>query len=100
MRISVSSWATTEEDVEMSLAAICRIAEEVPEMTPDWKRLRAEFPALANWTYLNTATYGQMPRAAAEAMARHIAGGTNLRAATSSPGSTIWTRSGPRARNW
>jgi glutamate/tyrosine decarboxylase-like PLP-dependent enzyme len=28
MRISVSSWATTEEDVEMSLSAICRIAEE------------------------------------------------------------------------
>jgi glutamate/tyrosine decarboxylase-like PLP-dependent enzyme len=28
MRISVSSWATTEEDVESSLAAICRIAEE------------------------------------------------------------------------
>ncbi len=28
MRISVSSWATTEEDVELSLAAICRIAEE------------------------------------------------------------------------
>jgi len=22
-------------------------------MTPDWKALRAEFPALANWTYLN-----------------------------------------------
>ena len=28
MRISVSSWATTEQDVEKSLAAICRIAEE------------------------------------------------------------------------
>jgi glutamate/tyrosine decarboxylase-like PLP-dependent enzyme len=28
MRISISSWATTEEDVEMSLAAIRRIAEE------------------------------------------------------------------------
>jgi glutamate/tyrosine decarboxylase-like PLP-dependent enzyme len=28
MRISVSSWATTDEDVEMSLAAISRIAEE------------------------------------------------------------------------
>jgi glutamate/tyrosine decarboxylase-like PLP-dependent enzyme len=28
MRISVSSWATTEEDVEMSLAAILQIAEE------------------------------------------------------------------------
>jgi len=43
------------------------------EMTPDWKALRAEFPALANWTYLNTATYGQMPRRAADAMTRHLA---------------------------
>jgi glutamate/tyrosine decarboxylase-like PLP-dependent enzyme len=29
MRISISSWATTGEDVELSLAAICRIAEEL-----------------------------------------------------------------------
>ena len=29
MRISVSSWATTETDVERSLAAITRIAHEV-----------------------------------------------------------------------
>jgi hypothetical protein len=29
MRISVSSWATTEEDVEQSLAAILRIARQV-----------------------------------------------------------------------
>jgi cysteine desulfurase/selenocysteine lyase len=43
------------------------------KMTPDWKALRAEFPALANWTYLNTATYGQMPRSAADAMNRHLA---------------------------
>jgi threonine aldolase len=28
MRISVSSWATAEEDVERSLAAIVRIADE------------------------------------------------------------------------
>ncbi len=42
-------------------------------MTTDWKALRAEFPALANWTYLNTATYGQMPRCAADAMSRHLA---------------------------
>jgi hypothetical protein len=28
MRISVSSWATTNEDVEMSLAAIVRAAAE------------------------------------------------------------------------
>ncbi len=42
-------------------------------MMPDWKALRAEFPALAKWTYLNTATYGQMPRSAADAMCRHLA---------------------------
>ena len=42
-------------------------------MTPGWKALRAEFPALAHWTYLNTATYGQMPRSAADAMSRHLA---------------------------
>src|SRR6185503_13571769 len=29
MRISVSSWATTEDDVERSLAAMVRVAEEV-----------------------------------------------------------------------
>ena len=40
---------------------------------PTGRRLRAEFPALANWTYLNTATYGQMPRSAADAMGRHLA---------------------------
>jgi hypothetical protein len=28
MRISVSSWATTEEDVEASLAAILRVARD------------------------------------------------------------------------
>ncbi|MBV8341251.1 MAG: hypothetical protein JO173_02610, partial [Gammaproteobacteria bacterium] len=30
MRISVSSWATTEADVELSLAAMLRAAREVP----------------------------------------------------------------------
>jgi hypothetical protein len=29
MRISVSSWATTEEDVEKSLTAMLRIADNV-----------------------------------------------------------------------
>jgi hypothetical protein len=29
MRVSVSSWATTEEDVDRSLAAMVRIAREV-----------------------------------------------------------------------
>jgi len=31
MRISVSSWATTEADVEKSLAAIVRIARQAVE---------------------------------------------------------------------
>ena len=41
--------------------------------TIDWKQIRGEFPALAHWIYLNTATFGQTPRCAAEAMARHVA---------------------------
>jgi len=40
---------------------------------PDWDAVRCEFPALAQWTYLNTATFGQLPRRATEAVARHFA---------------------------
>jgi cysteine desulfurase/selenocysteine lyase len=39
----------------------------------DWDAVRREFPALAHWTYLNTATFGQLPRRATEAVARHFA---------------------------
>lgn len=39
----------------------------------DWRRVRGEFPALAGRTFLNTATMGQLPRAAVEAVARHFA---------------------------
>lgn len=39
----------------------------------DWKAIRDEFPGLRRWTYLNTATYGQMPRCAAAAVAEHFA---------------------------
>lgn len=42
-------------------------------MTVDWNAVRGEFPALAHWTYLNTATFGQLPRRATEAVARHFA---------------------------
>jgi cysteine desulfurase/selenocysteine lyase len=37
----------------------------------DWQAVRAEFPALENWTYLNTATYGQIPRRSVEAACGH-----------------------------
>jgi selenocysteine lyase/cysteine desulfurase len=37
----------------------------------DWIEIRKEFPALERWTYLNTATYGQVPRRAVDAMTRH-----------------------------
>ena len=37
----------------------------------NWSNIREEFPALAHWTYLNTATYGQVPRRAVDAMTRH-----------------------------
>src|SRR5215472_8815067 len=42
-------------------------------MSVDWAAVRAEFPALENWTYLNTATFGQLPRRATEAVAAHFA---------------------------
>jgi selenocysteine lyase/cysteine desulfurase len=42
-------------------------------MTIDWTAIRAEFPALSQWTYLNSATFGQLPRRAAEAVAKHWA---------------------------
>jgi selenocysteine lyase/cysteine desulfurase len=42
-------------------------------MTVDWQEVRAEFPALAHWTYLNTATFGQLPLRTSEAVARHFA---------------------------
>jgi cysteine desulfurase / selenocysteine lyase len=38
---------------------------------PDWQKLRGEFPALENRAYLNTATFGQLPRRATEAVAKH-----------------------------
>jgi cysteine desulfurase / selenocysteine lyase len=39
----------------------------------NWEAIRAEFPALAHWTYLNTATYGQLPLRSQAAVARHFA---------------------------
>jgi len=41
--------------------------------SPDWAEIRAEFPALRRWTYLNTATFGQVPRCAVQAVALHFA---------------------------
>jgi cysteine desulfurase/selenocysteine lyase len=38
----------------------------------DWDGIRAQFPALEHWTYLNTATFGQLPRCAVEAVNRHF----------------------------
>jgi cysteine desulfurase/selenocysteine lyase len=38
----------------------------------NWKAIRDEFPALGNWTFLNTATFGQLPRRATQAVARHF----------------------------
>jgi cysteine desulfurase/selenocysteine lyase len=38
---------------------------------PDRQVIRSEFPALQNRAYLNTATFGQLPRRATEAVAKH-----------------------------
>ncbi len=42
-------------------------------MAVDWDSIRLEFPALDRWTFLNTATCGQLPLRAAEAMSKHLA---------------------------
>jgi cysteine desulfurase / selenocysteine lyase len=39
----------------------------------NWDAIRSEFPALENWTWLNTATYGQVPTRARAAVDRHFA---------------------------
>ncbi len=39
----------------------------------DWQKVREEFPALRAWTFLNSATYGQMPRRAVAAVDAHFA---------------------------
>lgn len=39
----------------------------------DWKAIRCEFPALDQWTYLNTATYGQLPKRTVAAVTEHFA---------------------------
>jgi cysteine desulfurase/selenocysteine lyase len=39
----------------------------------DWHAVRRDFPALNHWTFLNTATFGQLPRQATQAVACHFA---------------------------
>ena len=41
-------------------------------MTPDWQAVRADFPALEDRTFLDTATFGQLPRRTVEAVSRHF----------------------------
>ncbi len=42
-------------------------------MTIDWAGIRAGFPSLANRTFLNSATFGQLSIASENAIARHLA---------------------------
>ncbi len=41
-------------------------------MSPDWAAARARFPALRHWTYLNTASFGQLPDCSIDACAAHF----------------------------
>lgn len=40
-------------------------------MATDWERLRDQFPVLQDWVYLNSATFGPVPRCALEAAGQH-----------------------------
>ena len=41
-------------------------------MLTDWQTIRAQFPVLKEWAYLNTATFGPVPACAIEAAASHF----------------------------
>lgn len=41
-------------------------------MSTDWEQIRSQFPSLKSWTFLNTATFAQLPVQATEAVARHF----------------------------
>jgi len=43
------------------------------QIVVDWKAVREQFPALRNRTYLNTATYGQLPVRSSQAAIEHFA---------------------------
>jgi selenocysteine lyase/cysteine desulfurase len=47
-------------------------------MTPDWTAVRSLFPALAHWTYLNTATFGQLSTRSMAAVTAHFERRTEL----------------------
>jgi cysteine desulfurase / selenocysteine lyase len=38
----------------------------------DWSQVREQFPALKSWTYLDTASFGQIPICASKAMTGHL----------------------------
>ena len=67
-------------------------------MSIDWDSVREKFPALAHWTYLNTATYGQVPRRGISADATHWTNCEKSHAATLSIGTTMPTSSERRLR--
>lgn len=48
-------------------------SETIRRTEPDWTRIRSEFPALLDWNYLNTATYGHVPQRSTGAVADHFA---------------------------
>ena len=48
------------------------LAPAGPSKEIDWKAIRREFPALEGRVFLNTATYGQLPRRSVEAVAEHF----------------------------
>jgi selenocysteine lyase/cysteine desulfurase len=39
----------------------------------DWRAVRSEFPALEDWVFLNSATFGQLPRRTTQAVLDHFA---------------------------
>jgi cysteine desulfurase / selenocysteine lyase len=56
----------------MRLWRSCASASEPKLSSVDWSAVRAEFPALREWTYLNTATFGQLSKRSVGAVQKHF----------------------------
>ena len=51
---------------------LCFIPFPTVDMTPNWPAIRSRYPALAHWTYFNSATFGLLSQNTAAAVTAHF----------------------------
>jgi selenocysteine lyase/cysteine desulfurase len=69
--VAPGAWRKTLDFIERRAKHFAMNTRE--QIAVDWKAVREQFPALRNRTYLNTATYGQLPVRSSQAAVEHFA---------------------------